>query len=237
MPTTNRVNGIRRIRRIRNGILLTIFAITSRTLYTKLWASVRPCPTSSEARPWEDRTDIPGRREQWSCRGFPESPSGSSVDPVSGFNHQVIYQTYSGASPTASPLSRRYCFISSFFWLCFLNCRIISPFATPPTFLVSAFRILTGSWKVSIMLAITGSKAEFSENTIRMISPCWILSWILPRRSFHLHLCPRPFRISSFATAVFGWRRYRRQVPSPPPRRPSGWPHGHRSPGPPTSDG
>ncbi len=59
-----------------------------------------------------------------------------------------------------------------------MNWRIISPLATPPTFLVFAFRMFTGSWKVNIRFAITGSNAEFSENTIRTISPSWISDWV-----------------------------------------------------------
>ncbi len=42
-----------------------------------------------------------------------------------------------------------------------------SPFTTPPTFLVSARRMFTGVPNFNTILAMTGSNAEFSENTIR----------------------------------------------------------------------
>ncbi len=51
----------------------------------------------------------------------------------------------------ASPIAQvhvlsGYCFIISVPWYCpSINSRIISPLATPPTFLVSAFRMFTGS--------------------------------------------------------------------------------------------
>ncbi len=176
-------------------MLRKIFAITSRILYS----------TALGRRP--SLSDTFSRIPRGIPNTYPKKVENRVIYNVSPYTCDYhigyLFRPHNQfASPISSPRSVRNFFISGTLVLSLMNWRIISPLATPPTFLVFAFRMFTGSWKVNIRFAITGSNAEFSENTIRTISPSWISDWV----SFLLSTSfPESLLISSLATCDFGW--------------------------------
>ena len=176
-------------------MLRKIFAITSRILYSTAFGR-RPSLSDTFSRiPRGIPNTYPKKVENRVI--YNVSPTPAIIISVTCFVHII-----SSPPPISSPRSVRNFFISGTLVLSLMNWRIISPLATPPTFLVFAFRMFTGSWKVNIRFAITGSNAEFSENTIRTISPSWISDWV----SFLLSTSfPESLLISSLATCDFGW--------------------------------